>query len=536
MTLPNYTDMPRSVRWLDKLPPPAHKFRLGSRFYQVVTYCRDTYSFYSTGAALLNELRTIAGTVRTLANELRARIHTAGDLEVLLVDLRARAVEIVTLANAIRGELITGGQLQARLQDLEDKAFNALLNSPGWAQDGGVATDFENVNPVNAVVDGSYRLSEWVDLLAELRARIDTAGDLEALLVDLRARMVEVGALDTEIRARLDTAGDYQALLSAIRAELIANGEISDILIDIHEKAYNQILTDPGWAQDGGVNTDFENVNQIDAIINGSFYANIVAAATNYSPTSPAWDTIAGEERWVTMSVTAAGVVHATISPAAPTGTGVIQRCPYTECPIGLIYVPASFTGGVSLAGLLTFTDGFPRRLAIYTPMVTADVAAIVAPAPTAMTAPDIAVVAAGAPVPLIAGGTNITPVGWDTGAAETRLVTLSVNAAGVVTQTVSAIGALEAPRPPSGECPIGVVAVPANFTSGVSATGLCTFVQGFPRRLAVHTPIATAAVTAMTAPNIAAIAGAAIAAVTEPAVTPTTATIPDTLPNTDAA
>jgi len=463
----DYSSYPRMVKLLDSMPYPAARFNLGYRLYQLITWAREVHTDAAATVALANELRTdlnTGGDLFLLLTELYDRLHTTGDYQVLI--------------SALRALFITGGDLQARITDLEDKAFNVMDCNPGWQQDTIAPTDFQNANAIYANVNGEQAA-------------------------------IEESTLGTELRARLHTAGDYQVLISALRGELIAAGQIAERLQDLEDKAYNQILTDPGLQEDVGVATNFENLNQIDGIVNGLYYANLVAAgALNATPVG--WDTGAGQTRLVTLSVNNVGTLTQTVSAI---DAAIAPRPPSGEMPIGIAHVPQNFVSGVSqiVAGGVTFTDGFPRRLAVHTPIATADVLAIAAAAPTA---------------PLVAAANAETPVGWDTGAAETRLVTLSVNAAGVITQTVSAVDAVIAPRPPSGECPIGVVAVPNNFTSGVSATGLCTFTDGFPRRLAVHTPIATA--------DVLPIAASTPGALTAPAATAVSATVPDAFPTTD--
>lgn len=184
-----------------------------------------------------------------------------------------------------------------------------------------------------------------------------------------------------ELHVTLSTGGALMTLVNGIRAELIAGGQLAERLIDLEDKAYNQMLVDPGWAQDGVVATDVENVNQIDGIVDGVYIAAIVAAGVNLTPAGT-WDTGVGETRIITVSATAAGVVTAT--PSAIDAT-IAPRGPTGEMGIGMFTVPASFVAGVSLGGVLGFVDGFPRRLAVHTPIATADVAPIVAPAGAAI-------------------------------------------------------------------------------------------------------------------------------------------------------
>jgi len=241
------------------------------------------------------------------------------------------------------------------------------------------------------------RFNSWIKFMRELHDSLNAAGgSMFDLLTELRTKLTtggDVFALANELRARLHTGGDYQALVAELRARLITTGDMFEMLVDVSDKAYNQILTDPGWAQDGGVAADFENVNQIDAIVDGSYYAAIVAAGANYSPTSPAWDTGVGEERSVTMCVAVGGAVTAVISPVAATGLSVVPRPTSGTCPIGIVVVPASFTGGVTATGGCVFVDGFPRRIGVPVTVASA--------APAAITAIDVAAVVATAPAAL---------------------------------------------------------------------------------------------------------------------------------------
>ena len=213
------------------------------------------------------------------------------------------------------------------------------------------------------------KLYEIIEFLRELHDSFSASG---ALLT-----------LANELRTRLHTAGDYQVLISAIRAELISGGQLADRLIDLEDKAYNMCITDPGWQEDA-VQTQFECANAINAVVDGVYIAGAVAATTTHAPTSPAWDTGAGETRIVTLSTTGvASNITATVSAVDAT---IPPRPPSGQCPIGIVNIPANFTGGVTqiAAGGVTFVDGFPRRLDVHTPIATANVAAIVASALTA--------------------------------------------------------------------------------------------------------------------------------------------------------
>ncbi len=63
-------------------------------------------------------------------------------------------------------------------------------------------------------------------------------------------------------------------------------------------------------------------------------------------------------------------------------------------------------------------------------------------------------------------------PAGANTGAGEYKAITVSLNAAGTVTQTVSAVSS-SAPAPipavPADNCPICTIQIPASFTTGVT-------------------------------------------------------------------
>jgi len=138
--------------------------------------------------------------------------------------------------------------------------------------------------------------------------------------------------------------------------------------------------------EDAGVNTDIENANQIDGIVNGVFVANIIAAgALNMTPAA-GWATGVLETRLVTLATTAGGVASATVSAV---GATIPPRPPSGEMPFAVVNIPASFNPGVTqiAAGGVTFTDGFPRRLAVHTPIATAAVGAVAASALAAITA-----------------------------------------------------------------------------------------------------------------------------------------------------
>jgi len=242
--------------------------------------------------------------------------------------------------------------------------------------------------------------ASWITFMRTVHASLGASGLTGALVNELRTLVGTNRTLTNELRTRLHTGGDYQALVAAIRGELIANGQLSDRLIDLEDKAYNQIMTDPGWQEDA-VQTQFECANQIDGVIDGVYTAAAVAATTTYAPTTPAWDTGVGETRLVTLSTTGVannitatiGAIDAVIPPRPPSG----------QMPIGVVHIPASFTGGTTqiVAGGVTFTNGFPRRLDVHTPIATAAPAAITAPAVAAVTEPAMADVTATIPAEL---------------------------------------------------------------------------------------------------------------------------------------
>jgi hypothetical protein len=66
----------------------------------------------------------------------------------------------------------------------------------------------------------------------------------------------------------------------------------------------------------------------------------------------------------------------------------------------------------------------------------------------------------------------NAVPAGANTGAGEFKAITVSLNAAGTVTQTVSAAAAaapVTPPAVPANNCPICTIQIPASFTTGVT-------------------------------------------------------------------
>jgi len=204
---------------------------------------------------------------------------------------------------------------------------------------------------------------------------------------DIYSEFATGGSLFTlinELRTRLDTLGDYQVLISALRAEHIAAGQISDILIDLSDKAFNQILTDPTWQQNtgGGGNTRLENAAAINAVVDGVYIANVYAATQDIVVDAGS-TTGAGEYRAITLSVTAGGTLNQTVSAISASAPVTPPRPPSGECPVGVIQIPASYTPGTTPVQTAWCTDGFPRRLGVYTPMTTADVAAISASALT---------------------------------------------------------------------------------------------------------------------------------------------------------
>ncbi len=163
-------------------------------------------------------------------------------------------------------------------------------------------------------------------------------------------------------------SGALATLVNEIRTRWVTAGDMFEMLVDLADKGYNQILTDPGMQQDAGVATDVENANQIDGVVNGIYVANIIAAgAMNLTPVG--WDTTAAQTRKVTLATTAGGVVSQTVSAVNAT---VAPRPPTGEMPICVIDVPNSFTSGVTATGGCTFTDGFPRRLAVPVTLATA--------------------------------------------------------------------------------------------------------------------------------------------------------------------
>ena len=255
-------------------------------------------------------------------------------------------------------------------------------------------------------------------LANELRTKLHTGGDVHVLAEELRTKMHtggDVFTLINELRTRLHTAGDYQVLISALRALFIANGAWADRLIDLEDKAYNFLLTAPDWKVGTGAAGDkaFQNGAALTCIVNGVYQAALYAA-TNDVAIDAGTDTGVGEFRAVTLSVTALGALVQTVSAIAGAAPVTPPRPPSGNVPVGVIQIPASFTHGVTSLNNTWFTQGFPRRLAVHTPLATADVAAIAAPAVGAMTATAIAAVSATAIAAVsasaLAGNTALKP------------------------------------------------------------------------------------------------------------------------------
>jgi len=217
------------------------------------------------------------------------------------------------------------------------------------------------------------RFYQWTTFMRELHASLASGGGVQDLV--------------NELRTRLNTAGDYQVLISAIRALLVSGGDIADRLLDLEDKAFNQILVDPDWKQNtgGGGNTQFENGTAIDAVVNGVYLAAVYAATqdTQIDAGGAGADTGAGEYRAITLGVSSAGVLSQTISAVAAAAPVEAPRVPSGEVGVGVIQIPENFTNGVTAVQTAWFTQGYPRRLAVHTPLATADVAAISAGALT---------------------------------------------------------------------------------------------------------------------------------------------------------
>lgn len=159
------------------------------------------------------------------------------------------------------------------------------------------------------------------------------------------------------------------AILTFIR-ELSSGVSLLDMLQDLADKSYNQVLANPAWQEDAVTAEQIENATAIDAIVNGKYFASLVAADNNVTPDAT-WNTTATEQKTVTLQVNASGTVSF-IASDATLATGDAPAAPRPtsgQCPVGVVHVPASFTAGTTeiAAGGVTFTDGFPRRLAVPT-------------------------------------------------------------------------------------------------------------------------------------------------------------------------
>lgn len=235
------------------------------------------------------------------------------------------------------------------------------------------------------------KLYQILDFVREIHDHFYTSGTLMTLVNELRTKLNtggDVFALLTEIHTKLTTGGDYRVLISAIRSEIIAGGQLSDILLDLEDKAYNQILCAPGWQQNsgGGGNTQIENTAAIDAIIDGVYLAAVYAATQDVAVDGGA-ATGAGEYRAITLSLSGAGVLTQTVSAIALAAPVMPPRPPSGECPVGVLQIPENFVPGTTAVQTAWFTQGFPRRSTPHTPLATADVSALSASAPGAVSA-----------------------------------------------------------------------------------------------------------------------------------------------------
>jgi len=181
-----------------------------------------------------------------------------------------------------------------------------------------------------------------------------------------------------EMHGEFGTAGALGALVNAIRGELVSGGQLAERLIDLEDKAYNQLLSVPGWQENtgsgGAAKDDIENTAAVDAVVDGMYSANLYAA-TQDTALDLSIVTAAGEYRNVTLSVDSLGALHQTVGAVAASALAAeVPRPPSGEVAVGIIHVPPSFTAGTTEigAGGVTFTDGFPRRLAVHTPISTA--------------------------------------------------------------------------------------------------------------------------------------------------------------------
>ncbi len=176
------------------------------------------------------------------------------------------------------------------------------------------------------------------------------------------SRLYRLTEAAREMHDAFAAAGALGVLVNELRTRLVTSGDMFEMIVDLSDACYNKILTDPGLQEDAGVATDLENANQVDGIVNGIYAAAIIAAgAMNLTPTA-GWDTGVGETRLVTIATDVGGTVSQT--PSALDAT-VPPRPPSGEMAIGIVAVPASWTAGVSHVGLCAFTDGWPRRLAV---------------------------------------------------------------------------------------------------------------------------------------------------------------------------
>lgn len=170
-------------------------------------------------------------------------------------------------------------------------------------------------------------------------------------------------ALGTKIHYCIEMLRDLHTLL-------ISGGALSEILLDAHDQAYNACLVDPDWKQNtgGGGNTQMENGTAIDCIVNGIYSAAHYAATQDVAISATA-NTTAGQYKAVTLSLTGAGALTQTVSAAATAAPVQAPRPPSGEVPVGVIQIPASFTTGVTVVQTAWFTQGYPRRSSVYTPI-----------------------------------------------------------------------------------------------------------------------------------------------------------------------
>ena len=84
-----------------------------------------------------------------------------------------------------------------------------------------------------------------------------------------------------------------------------------------------------------------------------------------------------------------------TVSATSTSAPVTPPRPPSGQVPVGVIQIPASFTPGTTIVETSWFTQGFPRRLVVHTPITTAAPAAMSSGAIPAFTAPAISAVSA---------------------------------------------------------------------------------------------------------------------------------------------